>query len=83
MDLAPLIDEIASQADDFLSGISSRQEARAGIAELLTSAHPQLGAGDRRRVTDRVMEILEAEDFFAAGPGGGSAAAEDNPTDEE
>lgn len=64
MNLNEIIDDIASQADDFLSGVSSRDQARAGIAELLASDHPGLSPSDRKRVADGVMEILEDEGFF-------------------
>jgi len=64
MDLSGIIDEIASQADDFLAGATDRAQARAGIAELMTMDYPELGASDRTEVTRGVMAILEAEEFF-------------------
>ena len=63
-DLRPIIDEIASQADDFLAGSTDRVHARAGIAELLNMDYPDLAAADRKTVSEAVMAILEAEDFF-------------------
>lgn len=63
-DLRPIIDEIASQADDFLAGLTDRVHARAGIAELLNMDYPDLGPAERKTVSEAVMAILEAEDFF-------------------
>lgn len=68
MELDPVINTIAGRADDFLAGVASRREARAGIAELIAADYPQLPPGDRQRVTDSVMAILEAEDFFTVDP---------------
>ncbi len=64
MSLERVLDEIASQADDFLARASNRAQARAGIAELLNADYPQLTAAEREKVTVGVMAILEAEDFF-------------------
>jgi hypothetical protein len=64
MSLSAIIDEIALQADDFLAGLTDRAHARAGIAELLTMDYADLVAADRATVTDGVMAVLEAEDFF-------------------
>jgi len=64
MNLAAIIDEIASQADDFLAGATDRAHGRAGIAELINMDYPHLSDDDRKRVTDGVMALLEAEDFF-------------------
>ncbi len=72
MNLRPLIDEIASQADDFLNGVTDRQQARAGIAELLSMDYPQLGPADRKLVSDHVMAVLEDENFFDGGFAGHS-----------
>jgi hypothetical protein len=72
MDLSPIIQEIASQADDFLAGASNREQGRAGIAELLTADYPQLDPADRKTVTDGVMAILEDEDFFGTEFAGGA-----------
>jgi hypothetical protein len=70
MDLRSIVEGIAGQADDFLAGVADRKEARAGIAELLTTDFPQLGPAERTQVTGRVMAILEQEGFFEAGIGG-------------
>lgn len=64
MDLSSIIDEIASQADDFLAGAADRRESRAGIAELINADYPELKPPDRKKVADAVMAVLEEEDFF-------------------
>jgi hypothetical protein len=65
MNLRPIIDDIASQADEFLADCTDRTQARAGITEFLALEHPRLQAADRKIVTDHVLAILEEEDFFA------------------
>jgi len=64
IDLRPIIEEIASQAEDFLAGASNRDQARAGISELLTLDYADLTPADKKKVTDGVMAELEREDFF-------------------
>jgi hypothetical protein len=64
MNLRPLIDDIASQADDFLAGCQDRAQARAGISEFLALEHPRLRPADRKLVIDQVMAVLEEEDVF-------------------
>jgi hypothetical protein len=63
-DLRPIIDEIASQAEDFLAGARDRAQARAGISELITMDYGQLSPPDRTVVITGVMSVLEEEDFF-------------------
>ncbi len=63
-DLRPIIEETASEADDFLAGATSREQGRAGIAEFLTVEFNFLAAVERKTVIDAVMSILEEEDFF-------------------
>lgn len=82
MNLSAIIQEIASQADDFLAGASNREQGRAGISELITADYPQLNPGDRKKVTDAVMAILEDEDFFGTEFAGG-AFDDDDSEDEE
>ena len=80
MSLHAIIDEIADQADDFLGGTTARNEARAGISELLNADYPQLTPAEKTEVTTGVMAILEEEGFFegvAGGDGAGGDAAED------
>jgi len=83
MNLRPIIDEIASQAEDFLDGVTSREQARAGIAELLTMDYAGLPPADRKLVSDHVMAILEDESFFNGGYAGFSFDDESESTDED
>ena len=62
--LASVIDEIANRADEFLSDVRTRAEARAGIKELLAADYPSLAPPDAAGVVDGVMAVLEREDFF-------------------
>lgn len=82
MNLRPIIDEIASQADDFLAGVTDRKEARAGIAEFITMEYPQLGPEDRKLVSDHVMAVLEDESFFNGGYAGHSFDDESEAAEE-
>lgn len=79
MDFETLIDDIASQADDFLADASNRTEARTAIAEFLQADHPKLSPSDRRKVIEGVLAILEKESFFNAQHGSGWS----EPTDDE
>lgn len=63
-DLRPIIDDIASRADDFLAGTRDRAQARAGVEELLTMDYAGLTPADRTIVITGVMSVLEDEDFF-------------------
>jgi hypothetical protein len=63
-DLRPIIDDIASRADDFLVGARDRTQARAGIEEVITMDYPTLNPQDRTVVATGVMSVLEDEDFF-------------------
>ena len=63
-DLRPIIEDIASRADDFLAGSSHRAHARAGIEEVVTMDYPTLNPDDRKVVVGGVMSVLEDEDFF-------------------
>jgi hypothetical protein len=65
MNLSALIAAIASQADDFLGPALDRKHGRAGIEEFVTLEHPEFDALTRKQVTDGVMQVLEAEDFFS------------------
>jgi hypothetical protein len=64
MELNGIISEICDQADEFLAGVTRRDEAKAGIAELLTMRHAELTPADRKIVTEQSMRILEREGFF-------------------
>ena len=63
-DLNAIIHDIASRADDFLAGRTSRPQARAGIEEVVTMDFPTLNPDDRSVVVAGVMAVLEDEDFF-------------------
>lgn len=76
MDLSSIIDEIASQADDFLASAANRKEARAGIDELVNTNYSRLSPVDRKKVVEGVMAILEQEGFFETGGRWGGAGEE-------
>lgn len=81
MNLRAVMDEIASEADDFLAGAANRKEARAGIDELINADYPQLSPAERKQVAEGVMGILENEGFFefgGAGPADDSESAAGN-----
>ncbi|HUJ43950.1 MAG TPA: hypothetical protein VLW52_10115 [Opitutaceae bacterium] len=78
MNLHRIVDEIASQADDFLAGFANRKEARAGIDELINADFPQLSPAERKKVADDVMAVLENEGFFEFGAAGGSRGESDD-----
>jgi len=80
--LRHIIDEIADRADDFLEGATSREQGRAGIAELLTMDYPDLGPEDRATVVTGVMAVLEAEEFFGTEFVGDPFKDEPDPTDD-
>ena len=67
--LSDIIERIAAQADDVLAGASNRAEARAGIEESITADYLWLAPGERAVVVTGVMNILEAEGFFAGDQG--------------
>jgi hypothetical protein len=81
-DLRHIIDDIANQADDFLAGAENRKQARAGIEEFVTMEHAGLAPGDRKKVVDGVMALLEAEDFFGAEFVGDAFKDNDDEADE-
>lgn len=70
MELNVIAAEICDQADEFLAGVTRRDEAKAGISELLTMHHAGLNPGDRKAVTEEAMRILEREGFFERAAGG-------------
>lgn len=80
MNLRDIIDNIASQADDFLAGASSRAEARAGVDELINADYFELSPAERKAVAEGVMGILDEEGFFDATAAGGT---DDDDDDEE
>ncbi|HVU18930.1 MAG TPA: hypothetical protein VHD32_18640 [Candidatus Didemnitutus sp.] len=70
MDHKSIVNGICDQADDFLAGVSRREEARAGIAEILTMRHASLPPPEKKAVIDEVMRVLEREGFFDRDAGG-------------
>ncbi len=70
MDPKSISAEISAQADDFLAGVTRRDEARAGIAEWLTIYHGKLPSADQQMVIDQVMRLLGREGFFESEAGG-------------
>ena len=70
MELREIIDEIASQADDFLANANERPEAKLAVAELIEHDYPELSDKTRRLILTEVMRILEQEDFFVGAPSG-------------
>jgi hypothetical protein len=65
-----IVAEICDQADDFLAGVTRREEAKAGISELLTMYHVGLNPADRKAITEQAMRVLEREGFFERAAGG-------------
>ena len=63
-DLRPIIDDIASRAEDFLADTRDRTHARAGIEEVVTMDYATLNLIDRATVVTEVMAVLNEEDFF-------------------
>lgn len=63
-DLRPIIDDIASRAEDFLDDTRDRTHARAGIEEIVTMDYAALNPIDRATVVTGVMAVLSDEDFF-------------------
>ena len=70
MDIQSIVNELCDQADDFLAGVSRRDEAKAGIAEMLTIHHVKLPPADKKTVIEQVMRVLDNEGFFQASAGG-------------
>ncbi|HEU5079365.1 MAG TPA: hypothetical protein VFT72_09130 [Opitutaceae bacterium] len=83
MNLQDIIANLADGADDFLEGVTSRDQARAGISEEITLRYVHLSHDDRMTVIRGVMNVLENEDFFAAHPGSTKDEGESYPESEE
>lgn len=77
MELRAIVSTICDQADDFLAGVTKRDEAKAGVAEWLTMHHSKLAPADKKAVIDQVMRILDHEGFFDAEAGGPGEDASD------
>ncbi len=69
MDLKSIVSEICDQADDFLAGVTRRDEARAGIAEWLTMHYSMMAPANKKAVIEQTMRILGNEGFFERVPG--------------
>ena len=82
MELKAIIAATANEADTLLEGVTSRKEARSVVGDALTARYPQLNAVDRQRITEGVMAILEAEDFFSSHQSG-DQWSEDAEADDE
>ena len=65
MNLRPIIDDIAGQADELLISVTERMSARTALDKFLALDQSKLVAADRRTVVDHVMAILENDNFFA------------------
>ena len=66
MYLDTIINEVADEADDVLSGISVRKDARTTLSEHIQANHAELPPDDRLIVVRGIMKILDNEDFFSA-----------------
>ncbi len=81
-DLRPIVQEIASLADEFLDAKGDRAQARVDIFEMLTLDYSDLTTPERARVTDSVMAVLESDDYFGI-EFVGDAFKDDSPPEEE
>ena len=59
MNLRPIIDEIASQAEDFLKGITDRQRARAELTEFIALDYAGLSLDEGRPPRGRLRFLDE------------------------
>jgi hypothetical protein len=64
MDLDAITNEVADQADEILSGISDRKDARTTLSEHIQANHSEMPPDDRLIVVRGIMAILDKEDFF-------------------
>jgi hypothetical protein len=69
MDLTSIVSEICDEADDFLAGVTRREEAKAGIAEWLTINQVQLPSAERKAIIEQAILILGNEGFFERSAG--------------
>jgi hypothetical protein len=70
MELKAIVSEICDEADDFLTGVTRSDEAKAGIAEWLTIHYSMLAPADRKVVVEQALRILRNEGFFDRVAGG-------------
>ncbi len=78
MNIQEIINTVADDADDFLSGVSSMTEARPAIREYLKSSYPKLSTEEGVRVVAGILAILGEEGFFE-GSGKGDSWADEGP----
>jgi hypothetical protein len=71
MDLNDIISAAADEADDFLSSVTNKSEARTVILTWLSDNHPDLSPGDSARVTSGLIKLLDGEGFFDTRGGAG------------
>ena len=70
MEKPSIVSEICDQAEEFLAGVTKRDEARAGIAEWLTIYHLKLPSDEKKIIMAEAMGVLEREKFFDRDAGG-------------
>ncbi|WP_221028805.1 hypothetical protein [Actomonas aquatica] len=66
MNLNRLVDEVADNADSFLSDVVGRKETRDAVADHVQENYPDLSRKEQTVVINGVLEILEGEDFFGS-----------------
>jgi hypothetical protein len=64
MEISSIVSGLCDEADEFLAGVTKRDEARAGLAEWLTINYAKLSPADRKTVIDQALRILSQEGFF-------------------
>jgi hypothetical protein len=70
METRAIVSAICDEADEFLAGVTRREEAKAGIAEWLTLRYSLLVPADRKAVIEQALRVLVAEGFFDRVAGG-------------
>jgi hypothetical protein len=70
MEIRAIVSAICDEADEFLAGVTRRDEARAGVAEWLTIHYSMLPPADRKAVIEQALRVLVAEGFFDRVAGG-------------
>jgi len=83
MDTKSIANHICDEADEFLVGVTRRDEARAGIAEYLTMHHASLDPVEKQAVIDQTMRILEDEGFFEVEAGAGGEMGDGDLDEDE
>ena len=57
MDLAPLIHDLAAQADDVLAHTNDRRQARAELADFVALEYPRLDAAARGKIVAGALDF--------------------------